>query len=154
MFLVRWITLRCSPQENGCCSNHCFQIRSRPLQISTDNPLRTLVIMESIETFHNKKMIAAQTVGFIFEVDFFKSVQMIRSFGCHGQHWDVSQLENGSCRNLWFQIRSKPLQINTDYHRFWVSWTTLRRFTIRKRLLQQPLISDSRQTSSNQCRWS
>ena len=103
--------------------------------------------MDNIETLHNKIMVVAETVGSIFEADLFKSVPMIRGFGCHGQHWHVSPQENSCCRNRWFQIRSRPFQIRTDYHRFWLSWTTLRRFTIRKWLLWKLFVSDSKQTS-------
>ena len=41
--------------------------------------------MDNIETFHTKRMVAAETVGFGFEEDLFKSVQIIIGFGCHAQ---------------------------------------------------------------------
>ena len=72
--------------------------------------------MVNIETFHHKKRVAAETVGFRFEADLFKWVPMILGFGCHRQHRDVSPQENDRCRNGWFQIRSPP-QISTDYYR-------------------------------------
>ena len=149
--------------------------------------------MDNIETFHHKKIVAAEIVGFIFEAYVFKRVSMILGFGCHaqhwdisqqekmiaaekvgfrfeaylfesvpifpgfdglGQHWDVSQSENGRCRNSWFQTRSRPIKIRTEYPRLWLSWTTLRRFNVRKRLLQKPLVSYLKQTFSNQHRCS
>ena len=42
--------------------------------------------MDNIETLHHKRVVAAETVGFIFEADLFKSVPMILSFGGHEQH--------------------------------------------------------------------
>ena len=82
--------------------------------------------MDNIEACHNKKMVAAEYVGFRLEAFLFKSIPMIISFCCHEQHWDVSKSEYGCCRNRWFRIRNRPLQISTDYPRFWLSWTTLR----------------------------
>ena len=38
--------------------------------------------MDNIETFHHKKAIAAGNVGFRFEADLFKSVQIIIGSGC------------------------------------------------------------------------
>ena len=78
-----------SKSEYGCCRNRGFQIRSRPLQMSTDDP-RFLVVADNIETFHYKKMVAAETVGFRFESDLFKSVPIIISSGYRGQNWDAS----------------------------------------------------------------
>ena len=48
-------------------------------------------VMDNIETFHDKKTDAADIAGFRLEADFFKSVPMFVGFGCHAQHWDVSQ---------------------------------------------------------------
>ena len=48
----------------------------------------------------------------------------------------------------------QSFQISTDHPRLWLSWTTLRRFTIIKWLMQKPLVSHSRQISSNQNEWS
>ena len=62
-------------------------------------------------------MVAAETVGFRFEADLFKSVPMILSYGCHGQHWDVSSQENGCCRNRWFHSWSRHLQISSNVPR-------------------------------------
>ena len=173
-----------SPWEKGCCRNRWFQIRSRLLQISIDDPrlwrswttlrcftIRTWLlqkplvadskqassnqyVMDNMETFLNNKTVVADTVGLRFEAALFKSAPMFLVFGCHGQQWEVSQWDNGCCRNRWFHIRSRPLQISTDDLWFWLSWTTLRRFTIRAWFLQKPLVSDSKQTPSNQYRWS
>ena len=46
--------------------------------------------MDSTEMFPNQKKVVAETVGFIFEADFFNSVPIIMGFGCNEQHWDVS----------------------------------------------------------------
>ena len=46
--------------------------------------------MDNIEMYHNKKKVAAETVGFKFEADLFKSVQIIIGFGCHEQNRDAS----------------------------------------------------------------
>ena len=108
--------------------------------------------MDNIETFHHKKSVVAETVGFRFKAYLFKSIPMFRGFDGLGQHWDVSQSENCRCRNSGFQIRSRPLNICTEYPRLWLSWTTWRRFNIRKRFLQKPLVSYLKQTSSNQYR--
>ena len=48
------------------------------------------VVMHNIETFHNEKMVVAETVGFRFKADFINSVQMITGFCCHGQQRNVS----------------------------------------------------------------
>ena len=80
-----------------------------------------LAALDSTETFHNQKMVVAETGGFRFEADLFKSVPMIPGFGRRGQNWDVSQSENGCCRDCWFQIRSRLLRMGTDYHSFWLS---------------------------------
>ena len=50
-----------------------------------------LAVMDNTETFHTKKMAVRETIGFRFKADPFESVPMILGFGCHGQHWDVSQ---------------------------------------------------------------
>ena len=113
-----------------------------------------LVVMDHIETFHNKRAVAAETVGCTFEADLFKTVPMLLRCCCHGQHWDFSQSEDGCCRNGSLQIRSRPLQIRTDHHTLWRQWTTLRRFTNIQWLHWKTLVSDSKQTSSNQYRWS
>ena len=42
--------------------------------------------MDNIDTFHHKKIVAAETVGFIFEGDLFKSPSMFLGPGCHEQH--------------------------------------------------------------------
>ena len=42
--------------------------------------------MDNIETFQNQNMVAAETVGFTFEADLVKSVQIFIGFGCHGPH--------------------------------------------------------------------
>ena len=42
--------------------------------------------MDNIETFHHKNTVAAETVGFRFEADFFKSVPMFLGVGYHGQY--------------------------------------------------------------------
>ena len=44
------------------------------------------VVMDNINMFQNKKMVAAENVGFRFEADLFKSVQIILGFASHGQH--------------------------------------------------------------------
>ena len=33
---------------------------------------KALAVMDNIETFHHKRIVAAETVGFKFEADFFK----------------------------------------------------------------------------------
>ena len=67
---------------------------------------QAFVVMDNIETFHNKNVVAVETVGFRFKADLFKSVLIIVCFWCHWLHWDVSPQENGCCRNRWFHIRS------------------------------------------------
>ena len=114
----------------------------------------SLVVMDNIETLQNKTTVAAEIVGVRFEADLFKSLLMFLGFGCHGQRWDVSQSENGCCRNRSLQVRSRLFQISTDHHRIWLSPTTLRPFTKTEWLLRKTLVSDSKQTSSNQYRWS
>ena len=47
---------------------------------------KALVGMDNIKTLHQKKKVVAQTVGFTFEADLFKSAPMILGFNCHGQH--------------------------------------------------------------------
>ena len=47
---------------------------------------KALAVMDNIETFHHKKMVAAEPGGFIFEADQFKSAPMLLVSGCHGQH--------------------------------------------------------------------
>ena len=47
---------------------------------------RALAVMDNIEMFHTKTIVVAENVGFRFEADLFKSVQMILDFCCHGQH--------------------------------------------------------------------
>ena len=47
-------------------------------------------VMDNIDMYPNKKMVAAETVGFTVEADFFKAGPMILGFGCHGQHGDAS----------------------------------------------------------------
>ena len=113
-----------------------------------------LVVMDNIQTFHFKRMVTAETVGFRFEEDFFL-VQIVIGFGCHAQHCDVSPQEHGCCRTRWYHVRSRPLQISTDYHWLLLSCTTLKRFTTRKWFLQKPLFFfTSEQICSNQYRWS
>ena len=67
--------------------------------------------MGSIETFRHKKMFSAETVGFRFEADLFKSVAMIVGCGSHWQHWDVSPSKNGCGRNRWLAdlFKSAPM---------------------------------------------
>ena len=110
--------------------------------------------MDNIETLYNRKMVVAETVCFWFVADLFNSAPMILESGYHGQHWDVSLPENGCCRNRWFQKRRRPFQISTDDPRLCFSFTTSRRFAKRRWLLQKPLVSDSKQTSSKQYQWS
>ena len=43
-----------------------------------------LVAMDNAETFQNMKMVVAESVGFRFEADLFKSVAINIGFGCHG----------------------------------------------------------------------
>ena len=38
---------------------------------------KALAVMDNIETFHHKKIVAAENVGFRFEADFFQWVPMI-----------------------------------------------------------------------------
>ena len=45
-----------------------------------------LAVMDSIETPHHKKAVAADIVGFRFEAELFKAAQKFLGFGCHGQH--------------------------------------------------------------------
>ena len=45
-----------------------------------------MAVMDNTETFHNEKIVVAETVGFRFKPDLFKSVQIIQGFGGHGQH--------------------------------------------------------------------
>ena len=47
---------------------------------------KALAVMDNIETFHHKKIVVADTVGFRFEAYVFKWLSMILGFGCHGQH--------------------------------------------------------------------
>ena len=42
--------------------------------------------MDNTETFHNDKMVVAETVGYRLGAELFKSIQNIQGFGCHGQH--------------------------------------------------------------------
>ena len=51
---------------------------------------RASAVMDNTEAFHNKKIVAVKNVGFRFEADLFKSVQMILDCCCHGKHEDVS----------------------------------------------------------------
>ena len=47
---------------------------------------QAFVVMDNIETFHNKNVVAVETAGFGFEADLFKSVLIIVCFWCHGLH--------------------------------------------------------------------
>ena len=55
------------------------------LQICTD-VARLCLSWTTLRRFLNKKMVVAETVGFIFEADFLKSVPMIPVFCVHEQH--------------------------------------------------------------------
>ena len=82
-----------SQWENGCCRNRSrwFHIRSRPLQISTDDP-RLWQSWTTLRRFTIRtKKVVAETVGFRFEAHLFKSVPIILGSGWHRQNWDVSQ---------------------------------------------------------------
>ena len=100
--------------------------------------------MNKIEMFHHERTVVTETVGFRFEEDLFISVQIIIGFGYHAQHWNGSPNINGCCRTLWFQVRSRPFKISTDYHTRLLSCTTLKRFTTRKWLLHKALVSYSK----------
>ena len=117
-------------KPNGCCRNRWFPIRSRLLQIGTDD-LRFWQSWTTLRRLVVRKMVVAETVGFWFEADLFKSVLIIIGLACHARHWNVSPEKHGCCRNRWLQIRSRLYQISTDVPKIWLSWTTLRRFTIR-----------------------
>ena len=122
--------------------------------------------MNNTETFHNKVWVVADTFDFCFKADLFKSVPIIIGFGCHAQHLNASPQEKGCCKKRVFQIRSRPfqsgtddpkrllswtadLQFSTDDPRLLLSWTALRRFAMRRWLLQKPLVSYSEPTFSN-----
>ena len=102
--------------------------------------------MDNIEMFHHKKMAAAETDGFRFKADLFKSAPTIISVVVVDNIETFQKSEYGCCRNRWFQIRSRPVQISPDYHSF-----LLRRFPL-NRLLQKPLVSHSKQTYLNHYR--
>ena len=47
---------------------------------------KALAVMDNIEMFHHKKMVAADIFDFRFEAHLFKSVLMIPGFGCQNEH--------------------------------------------------------------------
>ena len=110
-----------SPQEDGCSRSRWFRIRSRPLQMSTDDPRLWLswTTLKCLTT--TKRLLQKPLVSDLKQT--FKSVRSFIGFGCH---LDVSLYENGCRRNRWFQIRGRPFQISTDAPRLWLPLTTLR----------------------------
>ena len=62
--------------------------------------------MGNIETFHNKKNIAAEAVGFRFAADLFTSVRFIVGFCCHGQRRDASRYEMVAAETVGFRIEA------------------------------------------------
>ena len=115
--------------------------------------------MDNIETLHHKKMVDAESVGFIFQADLCRYIQMIFGCGCPGQHRDfhhkkvvVAEVVGFGFEADVFESVPMIFRFNTDVFWLWLSWTTLRRFTQRRWLLQKPLVLDSKHTSSNQYR--
>ena len=102
--------------------------------------------MDNIETSQNQNMVAAETIGFRFEADLFKSVQIIIVF-C----WDVSH----SNRLLQKPLVSYSKQTYLNQYRLSMALVVIdniETFHNKKIVLQKPLVSYLKQTFSNQHR--
>ena len=100
--------------------------------------------------FTTRKRSLQKTVGFRFEADLFESVQIIIDFVVVDnietfRHWKM-----GAAESVDFRLEAHHFLICTDAHMLLLSWTTLKPFTIRERLLKKPLVSDSKQIFANQ----
>ena len=62
----------------------------------------------------------------------------------------IAAEKHGCWNSCWFQLRSRFLQTSTDMVRLWLAVTTWSRCSLRTRLLEQPLVSATKQILSNQ----
>ena len=65
--------------------------------------------MHNIDTFHNNKMIGAETVGFRFEAGLFKTVQIIQGVGCHAAMFIVTAYGKQVSKDVAFVCGKGPV---------------------------------------------